>query len=340
MKIDFQKIVVGLSLALATFAVVKVNRVSHNGGIAKQVKDTKKRVDGIEVCIGKKYISANCFNLFNKLLLKETLRKYTYLLNKPYDESTIDRTTKYPNKIWIYWNQDIATAPRYVQECIKSIKRNSGNREVIILNKKNVTDYIYIPQHVMLAYKEGNISHMQFSDIVLTCCLYEHGGMYVDATTYFSDYPAEIFEKELCLLMTESFNKENFREYRSYNIIEGSFAYVKSPKNYIFHILRNFCFEYCKDHWQVPYFFWYSFAVLAFEEDLRFQKIIYNHVVNNEYLRFVPVKIFAKYLHKKFDKNKWEEIKTKSKIHKFSNRRCKNILEGSFLDKLIKGELD
>ena len=77
MKIDFQKIVVGLSLALATFAVVKLNRVNHHCGIAKQVKDIKKKV-----------------NQFSPLLNKwnqyaERLRRYRYLFNKPYTNAKI-----------------------------------------------------------------------------------------------------------------------------------------------------------------------------------------------------------------------------------------------------------
>ena len=50
------------------------------------------------------------------------------------------------NKIWMCWWQGLDNAPEIVKACVDSVRRNAGNREVIIITDKNVREYVSFPQ--------------------------------------------------------------------------------------------------------------------------------------------------------------------------------------------------
>ena len=335
MKIDFQKIVVGLSLALATFAVVKLNRVNHHCGIAKQVKDIKKKV-----------------NQFSPLLNKwnqyaERLRRYRYLFNKPYTNAKIGQPNKYPNKIWVYWNTELKDSPLLVQRCVESMRKHSGGREVIVLNPNNIADYIEFPKYMREANEKGRMPHCNVSDYVLSACLYEYGGTYFDITTYISDVPQELFDQDICLPLDVS--KANFEHsYLNYqSAVSAQFAHAKEPGQYFFYITKQFMLDSIRDLGGCGYHHWECFSRIFFEEDSMFRKQVRDILESSEpsiVNRFDPKAIYNRDLlsYKKdqqYIKDEWERIKSKSKIHKLSSR-IKKVIPGSFLDKLIKGELD
>ena len=95
------------------------------------------------------------------------------------------------------------------------------------------------------------------------------------------------------------------------------------------------------------YHHWECFSKIFFEEDSMFRKQVRDifeldkpSIAN----LFDPKAIYKNQLlsckkDQQYTKDEWERIKSKSKIHKLSSR-VKKVIPGSFLDKLIKGELD
>lgn len=43
------------------------------------------------------------------------------------------------------WWQGLDNAPEIVKACVDSVRRNAGNREVIIITDKNVREYVSFP---------------------------------------------------------------------------------------------------------------------------------------------------------------------------------------------------
>lgn len=88
------------------------------------------------------------------------------------------------NIIWIFWYQGITDAPPIVKACIESIKKNSANYQVVILDNTNLEDYYRPSPEIIKKVEKGIISLTQFSDIIRMNLLHMYGGRWIDATIY------------------------------------------------------------------------------------------------------------------------------------------------------------
>lgn len=86
--------------------------------------------------------------------------------------------------IWVLWLQGYDHAPTLVQSCIDSILFNSGEYNVVLLDKSNLNDYVHLPSFIWDKYNSGIISNTHFSDIVRSFLLYTYGGFWIDATVF------------------------------------------------------------------------------------------------------------------------------------------------------------
>ena len=83
-------------------------------------------------------------------------------------------------KIWIYWNRGFHRANELVNACAKSWQHYNPGYEVVLLNDKNMRDYIDISHH--LHKIKHSTSIQAWSDIFRINLLHKHGGIWVDAT--------------------------------------------------------------------------------------------------------------------------------------------------------------
>ena len=285
-------------------------------------------------------IYKNRYNFLHKVLSKEPLRKYTYVLNKPEFKGEV--SNPYPNKSWFYWSEGIDKAPDITPVCLKSIKKYIPNMEVICLDKHNIKKYIKLPEHILEKHKRGIISETHFSDIVRVYLLKEYGGLWIDCTTYLSGtLPKDIFEADF---FAPSFldiepDKFNFNDTVTCGVFCNCFMYAKKPHNYIVERMADFLTEYWKDKNWCDYFVFYEFATVAMEEDEKFFNKIMYMLKNHCY----PESLFlglSNIIHRRYNKNTWKKLKN-FPIHKISlavNGR-KKYKAGSYFDKLAKGEL-
>ena len=144
----------------------------------------------------------NPYNFLHKVIMKENLRKYTYVLNRVKTQKTFPNP--YPHKIWFYWNESLEKAPKIVRICLKSIKMHIPDMDVVILDKNSVKKYIKLPEHVLKKYEDGIICEAHFSDIVRINLLNEYGGMWLDSTVFLTGaipedmLNADFFAPSLC----------------------------------------------------------------------------------------------------------------------------------------------
>ena len=112
--------------------------------------------------------------------------------DKPHDSSD-DKCC--PEKIvWTLWLQGEENVPAIIQTCLRSMREHI-QAEVRILSEKDLFDYIDLPPHIIDKWKAGKIRAAHFADICRIELLYRYGGVWADASDYFSaDLPAWLWD--------------------------------------------------------------------------------------------------------------------------------------------------
>lgn len=140
------------------------------------------------------------------------LRRYAPAVEKIVPE-TVD-TTEEPERAFTIWYQGEDAAPELVKACFRSMRRNL-KQELVVLDENTLFDWITLPEHIVRKWKEGKIPHTQFSDICRIELLFEHGGLWFDATDYVTaPVPQYIMDEDFFLFMAGS-------------RIRGSYAFIE-----------------------------------------------------------------------------------------------------------------
>lgn len=125
-------------------------------------------------------------------LLRKHKTVLTYLESRfggffdSYDYEALLPTTdpSLEGKIWMCWWQGEDHAPEIVKACIDSVRRNSGDHEVVIITDENLSDYVDIPDWVLEKVSSGVMSRTHLSDLLRLSLLADHGGLWLDATFF------------------------------------------------------------------------------------------------------------------------------------------------------------
>jgi len=86
--------------------------------------------------------------------------------------------------IWVCWLQGEAKMPEAIKRCYDSLLRNKGNHSVVLITNENLSDYVSLPNHIIIKHDKGIISNTHFSDIVRCYLLWKYGGIWIDAALY------------------------------------------------------------------------------------------------------------------------------------------------------------
>lgn len=137
-------------------------------------------------------------------------KTYDKLINGEYD--SIDRvkvidSKLHNNVIWTMWWQGEENAPDIVKMCINSMRKHNKGHQVIVIDAFNYQEYVQLPQIIFQRFEEHkkdktilrkiSLDQTQISDIIRTFLLYYYGGIWADATIFFSnDIDEDFFEKE------------------------------------------------------------------------------------------------------------------------------------------------
>lgn len=86
------------------------------------------------------------------------------------------------NHVWTMWWQGEENAPEMVRACWANRKFFLGD-DVLwhVITEKNWMRYIELPEMIIKKARKGQISLATLSDVVRSCLLYKHGGIWFDA---------------------------------------------------------------------------------------------------------------------------------------------------------------
>lgn len=135
--------------------------------------------------------------------------KMRYL--KQYDQvarsirpSELHLTPAEPEHVFTLWLQGEHKAPPIVQACFQSMRKNIS-MPLLVLDENTIFDWIKLPDHIMEKWRNGLITRTHFSDICRVELLYEHGGIWADATDFFTgQIPQTIMDQDLFMFMAGS----------------------------------------------------------------------------------------------------------------------------------------
>jgi hypothetical protein len=141
--------------------------------------------------------------------------------------------------IFCYWNSEII--PPLINECIKNYKKKLINWNIILLNEKNISEFIKDSE---IPKKYNNLTIAQKSDWIRLILLYKYGGLWMDASIIINDpYEIEymydkVFEENYDLAGF-SFNNLLY-SFDNYYSFETWFMLSKKGTNIIYKWLKEY----------------------------------------------------------------------------------------------------
>lgn len=190
--------------------------------------------------------------LKHKKVLDYIVAKYNDTIKNFHPES--ETLPDFNGAIWFCWLQGETNMPSTVQLCLKALKNNANNHSVIVIDLNNYDTYVTIPPYIIQKYEKGEIKNAHFADIIRTCLLYEHGGVWIDSTLLVTHpLPEELFTKpfyscksnEKSLFITQCKWSNFFLCSQKHSPIFSFtrallFAYIKSEKRFIDYFLMDY----------------------------------------------------------------------------------------------------
>lgn len=142
--------------------------------------------------------------------------------------------------IWSMWLQGREKAPEIVKICFDSMERNlPKDAQLIILDEKNLSQYIQLPKIITEKYKSGVISPAHYSDIIRAGILAKNGGVWLDSTIYTNHLISDcIFEEKFITIKGHDANILPFCKYRWVYFLIGG----RDPRLFVY--LYNLLIKY------------------------------------------------------------------------------------------------
>jgi hypothetical protein len=126
------------------------------------------------------------------------LKKYYDKAGKDGFRYIPDPPEKHPPCIWTCWLQGYENAPPLVKTCIASMEKYSGEYKVVLVTGANLQNYVTFPDYITRKYRQGIIPAANFTDLIRTALLINHGGIWLDATVLLTrEIPPEITGSDL-----------------------------------------------------------------------------------------------------------------------------------------------
>ncbi|MBN1325138.1 MAG: hypothetical protein JW974_02880 [Alphaproteobacteria bacterium] len=230
-------------------------------------------------------------------------------------------------KVYSIWQQGEEAALPIIKACFKSMRKHL-NQELVVINDKTLSEYINLPEIIIEKYKRGYISRAHFADICRVELLYNHGGVWLDATNFVtSPIPQNILDQDFFVYMTGSAGSP-------YSFIQNCF--IRSRKgSYLLGAWRAMIHEYWKNENRIFDYFMHQlmFKTLV-ENDPRAKK----YFAEMLHIDQDPTHtLWWKYRDIPFNQKVFDRVTSDAFFQKteFKSESAKNPIPGSFADEMI-----
>ena len=234
------------------------------------------------------------------------LRHYGALITKPLEETA---TNPEPTRIvWLCWLQGMEQAPDIVKQCVASVKHYMPEYRLQVLTAENIAQFVELPEHIWVKYKNGTITFTHFSDILRTALLVQHGGIWLDATVLLTGtLPTKWTEADLFFLQKSVLNATPHA---------GSSWMLAARKGnpVLQRVLDLLCAYWVRENKLRDYYLFHLFLYLILTHNTQgaeaLKAMTYVPNVDAHTLQF---RLFESY-----SPSGWEQITTRSAIHKLT----------------------
>lgn len=275
----------------------------------------KYKAQGVILAHGKESkLLSRRYKIYRKLL------RYKSCISYETDEKNISEKI-----IWSLWLQGEENAPDVVKACLNSHRKINGYTS-IVLTEQTIDKYVSIPQYIWDKYKKGMISHAHFSDIVRVELLCRYGGIWCDATCYYSGGEEGLPEY---IENSDLFVYKNIMN--GVETITASNWLIKGNGNSaILQMVRRMLHEYWKknsrcEHYYIFHFF-FKMATEVFQSDWERVPSV-NNVTPHE---------LQMEMNKEFNQFRWEYLCNQSVFHKLTY--VSEVKPNSYLEHIINYE--
>lgn len=258
---------------------------------------------------------------------RKLAKKYLPLL-KEWDRTYKEPVVSEKRKVWICWLQGLDSAPYVVQRCVKSIKNNVTDREIVIITSDNYLDYTDFPDYILEKYKQGLISHTHFSDLLRLELLMRHGGTWIDSTVFCSGRNIPNY-----MLESNFFVFQNLKPGSDGSVTNTSNWFISARQgNRIIAAERYLLFTYWKNHSTIiDYFLFHHFMNIVAE----FYSDAWQYIV--PYPNSLPHVLLLR-MFEPYDENLWKNLKEICPFHKLSYKRTLEEFEkeGTYYKQILE----
>lgn len=227
--------------------------------------------------------------------------------------------------IWVCWLQGMEQAPELVQTCFSRLCAVEKHR-VILITEENMLQYADIPSSVLTKWKAGNIPNPNFSDILRTVLLYQHGGLWIDATMllakpvpqYIWESPLFVFQYTENPLIFDAFSSHFMRGHAGDEflgrVLYGMLRYWEK-------------YDTLKDYFIYHFIFT---GVARMDDDMR-------RIYANIPLRLSESNhLLQRYWLRQYDADMWDWLISRSFIHKLTYKGLNDVdLNNTYYDYIV-----
>lgn len=244
----------------------------------------------------------------------------------------VDNPGTEPEHAFTIWYQGEDNAPDLVKACFRSMRKNL-KQKLIVLDENTLFDWISLPDFIIDKWKKGIIPHTQFSDICRVELLYQHGGLWFDATDYITaPVPQFIMDEDVFL-------------YGAGEKIRGAYAFIQScfirgkKGNPLLGIWREANFIYWKEEMsKIDYFVHHLMLRLSTEV---------NPIAKECYARMPHIDqdpthaLWGEHADDVYDENLFSQLTRDAFFQKtnYKDSRLKQLKEGSVADYILNSNL-
>lgn len=216
--------------------------------------------------------------------------------------------------IWFCWLQGIENAPEMVLACLNSLRINLPDREIVLLDERNITDYVSLPDYILRKWRAGLIPAASYTDLIRLELLVKYGGTWIDSTVLCTgrNFPQEYFDSDLFMFR---YNRPN--DGRALNISTWFISSVSGNTSLL--VLRDLLYAYWRDYdCLIDYYMihrFYTMIVKAHPECVK----------DMPYASSYAAISLGQHWGEEYDPKKWENITSSAAFHKLSFRPSSSV---------------